>query len=124
MSSGLKCGLMQLLQTNPRYAPAFPIIRRGVSGLYQCGFGASNNCTAHKIPETMEANNKATLSENKTAIERLIASNERFRSDIEKAVGELRTTTERNSRVLLLEIAGVMGLGVAVISLIVGLIVS
>ena len=74
--------------------------------------------------ETMEANNKATLSENKTAIERLIASNERFRSDIEKAVGELRTTTERNSRVLLLEIAGVMGLGVAVISLIVGLIVS
>lgn len=45
--------------------------------------------------ETMEAKNKAAHAESGSAIERLIAGNERFRSDIEKSLGELRTTIEK-----------------------------
>ena len=74
--------------------------------------------------ETMVAKNKAAHAESGSAIERLIASNERFRSDIEKSLVELHTTIEKNSGILLLEIAGVVGLGFAVMSLIVILMVS
>ena len=56
--------------------------------------------------KTMEAKNDSALSKNEAAIERL------------------RTTIEGNARTLLLEIAAVVGLGVAITSLIVGLIVS
>ena len=56
--------------------------------------------------KTMRAENDSALSKNEAAIERL------------------RTTIEGNARTLLLEIAAVVGLGVAITSLIVGLIVS
>ena len=61
--------------------------------------------------KTMKADNEATLAKNESAIDRL-------RVDIEKALGEFRTTTERRSRVLLLEVACVVGFVVAVMSFI------
>ena len=72
----------------------------------------------------MEANNKTAHADNESALSKNQAAVEGLRTDVEKALGELRAISEKNSRVLLLEIAVVVGLGVAVMSLIVGLIVS
>ena len=74
--------------------------------------------------KTMETNNKVAHTGNESAAERIRMDFEKLRTDIEKAFEELRTTTEKNSRILLLEIAVVVGLGVVVMSLIAGLIVS
>ncbi|MCY4032186.1 MAG: hypothetical protein OXF05_08715 [Hyphomicrobiales bacterium] len=74
--------------------------------------------------KTMESNNKVAHTGNESAAERIRMDFEKLRTDIEKAFEELRTTTEKNSRILLLEIAVVVGLGVVVMSLIAGLIVS
>ncbi|MCY4034148.1 MAG: hypothetical protein OXF29_00655 [Hyphomicrobiales bacterium] len=72
----------------------------------------------------MEANMKTMKAENESALSKNEAAIAGLRTDIEKALGEFRTTTEKKSRVLLLEIAGVVGGVVAIISLIVGLIFS
>ena len=72
----------------------------------------------------MEANMKTMKAENESALSKNEAAIAGLRTDIEKALGEFRTTTEKKSKVLLLEIAGVVGVVVAIISLIVGLIFS
>ena len=78
--------------------------------------------------KTMKAESESALSKNEAAIAGLRTDIEKalgeFRATTEKALGEFRTTTEKKSRVLLLEIAGVVGGVVAIISLIVGLIFS
>ncbi|MCY4038601.1 MAG: hypothetical protein OXF09_03995 [Hyphomicrobiales bacterium] len=58
--------------------------------------------------ETMEANNKAAHAESESAIERL-------RTDNVKAIGELRTIIEGNSRTLLVQMIIVVGFGVALL---------
>ncbi|MCY4031580.1 MAG: hypothetical protein OXF05_05635 [Hyphomicrobiales bacterium] len=70
----------------------------------------------------MKDDNKVALTKHEAAIDRLRLSNEKalggLRADMEKAFGEFRTAMEKNSRVLLLEMAGVVGLGVAILAFI------
>ena len=72
----------------------------------------------------MKADNESTVAKNDTAIERLVASNERFRADIKEAIRDFHTTIEKNARTLLLEIAVLVSVGVAITSLIVSFIVK
>ncbi len=58
--------------------------------------------------ETMEANNKAALSSNETAIERLRADNEKAIGGLHTDFERLRTTIEGNSRTLLFQMIGVV----------------
>lgn len=71
----------------------------------------------------MEANNKAAHTESESALSKNQAAVAGLQTDVEEALRELRAISEKNSRVLLLEIAAVVALSVAVMSLIVGLIV-
>ena len=59
--------------------------------------------------KTLRADNEVTLTKHEAAIDRLQASNE-------KAIGELRTAIEGNSRTLLVQIIIVVGFSVALLA--------
>lgn len=93
----------------------------------QCEFESLKETVKVEM-ETMEAKNKQALAKSESAIDRLLASNERFRADNVKAIGELhmdyeklRTDMERGFKFLLLGIVTVGTLAVAIISFVIKL---